>query len=1331
MKKINSKEGRGRRSSLAIRRFFTKANKRPFDEVRWEKRDVMVAKMNGAPYKAVGLEFPAFWSQNASHITASKYFRGRIGTKSRETSVRQMITRVAGTIRGWGENHGYFTGADEARIFEEELTHLLVYQKASFNSPVWFNVGIKEKPQCSACFILDVEDDMGAILDWIKTEGMIFKGGSGSGINLSSLRSKEEELSVGGYASGPVSFMRGADSVAGMIASGGATRRAAKMVVLNIDHPDVMDFIRCKAEEEKKIRALMAAGYDMRDLNNKAWCSIQYQNANNSVRVTDEFMKAVEQDAEWSTHYVVGGKPAHTYKARELLREVALAAWECGDPGMQYDTTINDWHTCPRTGRINASNPCFTGDTRVATNKGLIPFEELYARASNGELFHIWTDNRTALHSLPTVNATPTQAVMMTGINDIYRLRFSDGSEIRATKNHRFFTKNRGMVAAEDLANEDEIAVLEQPLEFGAASLSMKLDLAMLFASGWGGGKDWKPHKPITIPSVWTTSFAEYVGYVVGDGSVRVADEKSRLSTVSAVFGHPEDRNELMPHFARVFEECGIDDIYEVALPNGTTQVRISRTPFARLLTQLGVSTKKAPFKVVPHAIFQTPKSIIAAFLRGLFSADGCVYDGQKSRYVGLGSASKELLIGVQQLLRAFGIQSAIYKTRKAGEAFLYTRKDGTSVTYAAHQLYDLRISGFSVTQFKDQIGFLLSQKQEKLEKLCTTHEFYETDRRIRLVEMIRDGSEMTYNLTESTNHSYIANGFVVANCAEYMHVDNSACNLASINLLKFLKPNNTFDVPAFIKTVQIIILAQEIIVGNSSYPTPKIEKNTHDLRQLGLGYANLGALIMALGLPYDSEEARAFAGAITALMCGEAYRYSAEIARRVGPFNRFALNREPMMRVMRKHQQRITEIDKNALADKVILTAAAAAWKEALREGEKYGYRNSQVTVIAPTGTIAFMMDCDTTGIEPEFALVKMKQLVGGGYIKIVNQTVRRALARLGYAPREREEIAHWIEEKGSAEGAPGLKEKHIAVFDTAVKSAASGRSISWQGHVKMTAAVQPFISGAISKTFNMPADANAEEIADAYTLGWKLGLKAFAVYRDGSKATQPLAAATRRDEGEKEREKKETEQIQLVSQSSQPIRRHLPATRTSYTHKFVISGHEGYLTYSTFEGGAPAEIFIRMAKQGSTLAGLLDAFAITVSTALQYGVPLRQLAQKFIYGRYEPAGVTENPDILFATSITDYIFRYLAFAFLATDDLADLGIAQARAPAIEKNAVHQIKASLAVHEEESGNTSPREEIAVKTFFVESVCRLCGGMLVRTGSCRTCMQCGTSDGGC
>lgn len=1743
--------------SLAVRRFFTKNKKHPFDEIAWEKRDVMVAKMNGAPYKAVGVEFPAFWSQNASHITASKYFRGRIGTKSRETSVRQMITRVAGTIRGWGENHEYFTGTDEARIFEEELTHLLVNQKASFNSPVWFNVGIKEKPQCSACqpyralvstpsgfypigeiveknliglsvydsngitrvtavkdngiknvhrivlrngafieatgdhvvkaayerrtdtqwvrvdalqkgmrlhlyphraaeerenerytifiheqnihslhqmavssaiavstptitltkahekavseaalagwlqadgfvgqyitgtnrslmiefivvteeekrwveqnlnmvfpsahrhiritktkngtpitrirlygeivrsfvekyellarretirfpralwrsnpailraylksvfqsegfvrinnnsvhlaldtiskdwmhdlqialfglgiysrvrfkyekrnnrahlyeldissggerkkfaeqigflskeknkkleaslvlassknipdlreeeiifvedlgnervydiqtesgeylsnniavhncFILDIEDDMHSILDWIKTEGMIFKGGSGSGINLSPLRSKEEELSVGGYASGPVSFMRGADSVAGMIASGGATRRAAKMVVLNIDHPDVMDFIRCKAEEEKKIRALMAAGYDMRDLNNKAWCSIQYQNANNSVRVSDDFMKVAEQGGEWSTHYVVGGpaplrrgeagKAAHTYKARELLGEIAQAAWECGDPGMQYDTTINDWHTCPRSGRINASNPCFTGDTRVATNKGLISFEELYARTSNGELFHIWTDNRTAENPLPTINATPAQAVMMTGINDIYRLRFSDGSEIRATKNHRFFTKNRGMVAVENLTPGDEMTFLEQPIEFGAASLAMQIDLEMLFASGWGRGRNWKPYKPIRIPSVWTTTFAEYAGYVVGDGCVRLADEKSRLSTVSAVFGSQEDRDELMPHFGRVFEECGIDDVYEVALPNGTTQVRISRTPFARLLAQLGVSTKKAQFKVVPHAIFQTPKSIIAAFLRGLFSADGCVYDGQKSRYVGLGSVSKELLFGVQQLLRAFGIQGRIYETGKPKSSFSYINKQGVKKHYISHQMYDLRISGFSITRFKDQIGFLLSKKQEKLEKLCNTHEFYDIDNHVRLIEMIRDGSEMTYNLTESTNHSYIANGCVVANCAEYMHVDNSACNLASINLLKFLKPNNTFDVPAFVKTVQIMILAQEIIVGNSSYPTERIEKNTHDLRQLGLGFANLGALLMALGLPYDSDEARALAGAITALMCGEAYRYSAEIARRVGPFNGFTLNREPMLRVIRKHQQHIATINKNALADKsrpterpfgqAILNAAAVAWKEALRLGEKYGYRNSQVTVIAPTGTIAFMMDCDTTGIEPEFALVKMKQLVGGGYMKIVNQTVRRALTRLGYTPHEREKIAHWIEEKGTAEGAPVLKEKHVAVFDTAVKPAESTRAISWQGHVTMTAAVQPFISGAISKTFNMPADATVEEIADAYTFGWKSGLKAFAVYRDGSKATQPLASLDTSRSGiaaSGEKGKEEKEHIQLVSQPSYPIRHHLPATRASHTHKFVISGHEGYLTYSAFEGGAPAEIFIRMAKQGSTLAGLLDAFAITVSTALQYGVPLRQLAQKFIYGRYEPAGVTENPDILFATSITDYIFRYLAFAFLGPDDLADLGIAsppvstdgRAGPPAIEKKIIRHLEASLVAHKEEPVYTSAREEISAKIFSVESLCRLCGGMLVRTGSCRTCMQCGTSDGGC
>ena len=748
------------------------------------------------------------------------------------------------------------------------------------------------------CFILSVEDNMESILQWIYTEGMIFKRGSGSGINLSTLRSSVETLSKGGHSSGPVSFMRGADAVAGMIASGGSTRRAAKMVVLNIDHPDSMKFIRAKAEEEKKVRALISAGYNMYDLNNEGWYSIQYQNANNSVRVTDEFMQAVEDDGKFATRFVNSGKVAQEYRAQDLMQQIAQAAWESGDPGMQYDTTINRWHTAVNTGRINASNPC-----------------------------------------------------------------------------------------------------------------------------------------------------------------------------------------------------------------------------------------------------------------------------------------------------------------------------------------------------------------------------------------------------------------------AEYMHLDNSACNLASLNLVKFLNSDGTFNVRDFTHAVDIIILAQEILVDGSSYPTEKIAQNSHDFRQLGLGYANLGALLMTWGLPYDSDGARHSAGAITALMCGEAYRYSAEIAKRMGPYAGYKINKEPQLNVISLHRDSVNRVRESKVMDKSIQRAARESWDQALSSGRRYGVRNSQVTVLAPTGTIALMMDCATTGVEPEFALVKIKQLVGGGLMKFINTAVPQALQHLGYNDEEKTTIVDYIEKNGTIEGAPGLKEEHLAVFDCAVKPAGGKRFIPWQGHVKMVASVQPFISGAISKTFNMPYETTVEEIMQAYIMGWKMGLKAFAVYRDGSKAAQPLVTAS--GQGGARPEQK-------------VVRRRLPPTRLSETHKFSIAGHEGFFTYGMYENGDLGELFIRMSKQGSTLAGLLDAFAIAVSVALQYGVPLKSLVRRFAYGRFEPAGYTENPAIQVATSITDYIFRYLALRFLSPADLDELGI---KSPPKEAEALTK-EISLISQRPVLSEEKP-------VVYADSMCRECGGMMIQTGSCKTCFGCGATSGGC
>ncbi|HET7450012.1 MAG TPA: vitamin B12-dependent ribonucleotide reductase, partial [Gaiellaceae bacterium] len=819
---------------LTVERRFTEAGVDPFSTVEWELRS---AEVGG--FKQEGVEFPSTWSQNATNIVTQKYFRGRIDSPERESSVKQMIGRVAGTIADWGRAGGYFASDEDADAFQDELTWILLHQTAAFNSPVWFNVGFEEHPQCSACFILSVEDTLESILGWNTKEGMIFRGGSGSGINLSNIRSSKEYLSKGGLASGPVSFMRGADSWAGTIKSGGKTRRAAKMVVLDVDHPDIVEFIWCKAHEEEKAGALRDAGFDM-SIDGDGFASIQYQNANNSVRVTDAFMNAAEAGEEWNTTARVDGHTVDTYDARDLLGQIAEAAWRCADPGVQYDTTINDWHTCPNSGRINASNPC-----------------------------------------------------------------------------------------------------------------------------------------------------------------------------------------------------------------------------------------------------------------------------------------------------------------------------------------------------------------------------------------------------------------------SEYMHVDDSACNLASINLLKFRRPDGSFDAAKFEHVVDVVLLAQEIVVGPSSYPTEEIGVNARAVRQLGLGYAKLGALLMANGLPYDTDEGRAMAAAITALMTGRAYRRSAETAAAIGPYERYEENREPHNKVMRMHRDEAYKVDA-LLCDQELVRAARTAWDDAVALGEEHGYRNAQATVLAPTGTISFLMDCDTTGIEPDFSLVKFKELVGGGRMTIVNRTVPLALETLGYSESEIEQIVAWVDEHGKMIGAPALKDEHLPVFDVAVGE----RAISHMGHIKMMGATQPFISGAISKTVNMPAESTVGDIADAYLQAWHLGVKALAIYRDGSKTAQALRTDAQKG-------KKGDASADEVVAEPRPMRRKMPKERQSITHKFSIAGHEGYITAGMYEDGTLGEFFLTdIGKEGSTLRGMMNAFATSVSIALQYGVPLETLVRKFSYMRFDPEGATGNPEIPFAKSMPDYIMRWLASRFLDVDIQEELGI-------------------------------------------------------------------------
>ncbi|MDP9339111.1 MAG: vitamin B12-dependent ribonucleotide reductase [Acidobacteriota bacterium] len=906
---------------LFFQRYFTDGRKSPFDLVEWEKRTALIGNEKGVTiFRQEGVEVPKSWSQTATNIVTSKYFHGKPGSPEREGSVRQLIARVVNTIVRWGQEGGYFADDASRDTFRDELTHLLVEQKMAFNSPVWFNVGVQAHPQCSACFINSVKDTMESIMGLTRTEGMLFKWGSGTGTNFSSLRGSKETLSGGGIASGPVSFMKGFDAFAGVIKSGGKTRRAAKMVILNIDHPDIVEFIECKRKEERKAHVLIEQGYDSA-IDGDAYSSIFFQNANHSVRVTDDFMRAAAEDKDWWTKNVIDGQPADKLRARDLLFKISDSTWHCGDPGMQYDTTVNRWHTSKNTARINASNPC-----------------------------------------------------------------------------------------------------------------------------------------------------------------------------------------------------------------------------------------------------------------------------------------------------------------------------------------------------------------------------------------------------------------------SEYMFLDDTACNLASLNLMKFVNSGGQFDVTAFKQAVDVTITAQEILVDNASYPTPQIAENSHNFRPLGLGYANLGALLMSMALPYDSDEGRDVAGAITALMCGEAYAQSARVAESMGPFPGYPVNREPMLEVIRMHRDAMRGIKPDHVQTELFL-AAQESWDTALSHGEKFGYKNAQVTVLAPTGTIGFMMDCDTTGIEPDLALVKYKKLVGGGLIKIVNNTVPEALLRLGYTPEQMSEIVSHIDQNGKIEGAPYLKPEHLPVFDCSLAPAGGGRSIAWTGHVRMMAAAQPFLSGAISKTINMPEESTIEDVMDAYIESWKLGLKAVAIYRDNSKRSQPLSAA-----GQKKDEKKSEggPGVEAVAAMQQELfgrnqREKMPAERASVTHKFSIGGHEGYITVGMYDDGRPGEIFIKMSKEGSTLSGIMDGLALTVSIGLQYGVPLKVYVDKLLNTRFEPSGITANPKIRFVSSVLDYIARWLGGRFISADYLKLNGAAMpeaaagAAAAATQAPVVAQALAALPVSIASSKPSNAHEGAPT--------CSECGMLMVPNGACYKCENCGSTSG--
>ncbi|CAB4572124.1 unannotated protein [freshwater metagenome] len=937
------------RLAIGIRRHFTTPGVHPYDQVVWEKRDARISnwKDGSVAFEQLGVEFPVTWSLNATNIVAQKYFRGTPGTDERESSLRQVIDRVADTITTWGREGGYFVDDAEADNFRDELKFILVTQRAAFNSPVWFNIGVKGVPQqASACFILAVEDKMDAILNWYREEGVIFKGGSGSGINLSKIRSSAELLQGGGTASGPVSFMRGADASAGTIKSGGKTRRAAKMVILNVDHPDIEEFIWCKAKEERKARVLRDNGFDM-DLDGADAFSIQYQNANNSVRVTDDFMQAVKDDTDWTFRAVTTGEPVRTVRARDLWRQIATASWECADPGLQFDTTINKWHTAHATGRINGSNPC-----------------------------------------------------------------------------------------------------------------------------------------------------------------------------------------------------------------------------------------------------------------------------------------------------------------------------------------------------------------------------------------------------------------------SEYMHIDNSACNLASINLLKYLDEEGNFDLDAYKHTIETMFTAQEILVGRADYPTEKIGENSRKFRQLGLGYANLGALLMALGLPYDSLEGRAWAAALTSLMTGHAYATSARTASRMGPFAGFAENERHMLNVLRMHRDASYEIADESIVPAALLRAGQESWESAVRDGEEYGVRNAQATVLAPTGTIGLMMDCDTTGIEPDLGLVKMKKLVGGGNMVIVNETIPRALRKVGYNPQQVDDIIAYIDTEKSILGAPHLKAEHVAIFACSM----GDNTIHYEGHVRMMGAVQPFISGAISKTVNMPEEASIEDIEALHMLSWELGLKAVAIYRDNCKVGQPLSTAKKDDDKSDAPAATASAVVERIVEKvvTKPVRQKLPRSRRGRTFEFRVADCKGFATIGEYEDGRPGEVFLTVSKQGSTLSGIMDAFAKSISYGLQYGVPMRAFVEAFVNMRFEPAGMTDDPDIRFAASIMDYLFRRLALEYMTYEEREELGIfsiderLQPTLPGVEESAIQSTQGTEVAADPKSipsveelvtqmelgiAPTAPVSDISAEMkrpgqkHSDAPMCMQCGVQMNRAGSCHACPSCGSTSG--
>ena len=1318
---------------LSMPRRYTQPGQDVWASVEWELRNASIVGSDGTiVFEQKGVEIPKDWSQLATNVVVSKYFRGQIGTLEREYSVKQLIGRVSDRILEWARQGGYFASEADAEAFHDELRYILLHQYAAFNSPVWFNLGWASRRQAvSACYINEVNDTMESILDLYKTEGMLFKDGSGSGLNLSTLRSSKEPLEAGGRSSGPISFMKGLDASAGSIKSGGSTRRAACMRVLNIDHPDVKEFIDCKKDAELKAHALIDAGYSGAfNVAGGAYDTVPFQNANHSVRVTDEFMQAVEADAAWDTKFRLSGKTAETFRAKDLLHSIAEGTWVCGDPGMQYDTTANDWHTCANTDRIHASNPCVTGDTLVATSEGWQRIDSLVGQSAR----IIGADGQPHF----------VDRIFPTGHKNVFKLRTRAGFEVTITGNHQVLTTERGDVAVADLRLGEHLHL--EGAGFGRRALNETLALAIGIAVGDG----------CLSRQVFPGREQEYVILTMAEAEAPILDKlavelnhQKVILRAAGLCGNPSAAS-VVPQGA-----------------SGTSRLSIGSAPVVQLFKEFAILGEGSSRKQFTPAVYDLDKPALAAVLRGLFTADGTVANyGDKSQYISLDSTSQDLLQQVQVLLLSFGIKAKIYTERRGGKTEVMLPNSARQPqSYAVQETHSLRISKASRLIFEREIGFdAASAKNARLRDMNLAFTTYKDILTDEVVSITEAGTADVFDLTEGVTNHFVANGLIVHNCSEFFFLNSTACNLSSLNLMKFRQDGTgAFDTESFDHAVRVMITAQEIVVGFASYPTPKIERRSHEFRPLGLGYANLGALLMAAGLPYDSDAGRAYAGAVTALMTGRAYHQSALVARDCGgPFAGFAENREPMLRVMHKHRDHVDQINETLIPD-TLLAAARTAWDEAVESGSLHGYRNAQSTVLAPTGTIGFLMDCDTTGIEPDIAIVKYKSLVGGGMMKIVNQTVPEALQRLGYDEAQVEGIIKFIDEHDTIEGAPDLSPEHLPIFDCAFRPMNGTRSIHYRGHIKMMAVAQPFISGAISKTVNVPNDATPDDIAETYMEAWKLGIKAVAIYRDGSKRTQPLNTSKERPAEKAGAKAAPMEDAATPATLAPPkaVRRRLPDERAGVTHKFSIGGHEGYLTVGLYpDTNQPGEIFIRMSKEGSSISGLMDSFATAISLALQYGVPLSTLVDKFIHSRFEPSGFTGNKEIPMAKSVMDYIFRYLALRFLQKEDRHNVGLiadqddaayaAPAKLPAPPPLPTHDSKSgSLSNGNGKNGNGSSLKSSGDLAHLADTntasitdhereiyrmqsdapPCPECGAITIRSGACYKCLSCGTSLG--